>query len=101
MNEEDLFCIREREREASTYPMFVLPPPPRNSPLILLRVEAATLELIMPNFHLRRRTSPPKKQEQTLFKDLRRQDIEIKNDETKKERDILNGFLNKRKLNEQ
>ncbi len=43
--------------------MFVLPPPPRYSPLILLRVEAATLELIMPNFHLRRRTSPPKKKE--------------------------------------
>ncbi len=33
------------------------------------------------------------KQEQTLFKDLRRQDIEIKKDETKKEWDISNGFL--------
>ncbi len=33
-----------------------------------------------------------REQEQTLFKDLRRQDIEIKN-ETKKEWDLLNGFL--------
>ena len=35
----------------------------------------------------------PEKQEQTLFKDLRRQDIEMKKDETKKVLDISNDFL--------
>ncbi len=37
--------------------------------------------------------SMPEKQEQTLFKDLRRQDIEMKKDETKKVLDISNDFL--------
>ena len=40
-------------------------------------------------------------QEHTLFKDLRRQDIEIKKDKTKKEWDLSNGFFKKRKLNDQ